>query len=85
MITKKHYTKNGRHPDDVIFETKQFLNELSNIEEEKFSKLCKSLNLNEDGESWLFDYIHNSGDEGNHLTFEEYISYYNKSYQDLVN
>jgi hypothetical protein len=32
----------------------------------------------------LFDYIYNSGEEGNYLTFEEHMSYYGKTYQELI-
>jgi len=84
-MDKKYYTKDGDHPEDAIHKVKEFLNELVNVQEVYFLKLVNDLNLNEDGENWLFDYIHNSGDEGNHLSFEEYISFYGKKYEDLVN
>jgi len=56
---KFNYTKSGRHPDDAIYDAKAFLNELSKIQEQYFVNLCEDLELDEEGKSWLFDFIHN--------------------------
>jgi antirestriction protein len=81
---KAQYTIDGRHPDDVIYETKNFINELSNVQEQYFEKLVEALQLTSEGETWLFDYIYNSGEEGKYLTFDEHLSFYKKSMQDFL-
>lgn len=80
----KYYTPDGQHPDDAIVQVKHFINELSNVQEQYFQRLVEDLRLSEEGSDWLFDYIYNSGEEGNHLTFEEHMSYYGKTYQELI-
>lgn len=84
MNSNKYYTPDGQHPEDAIYHAKRFINELTNVQESYFQKLVKDLKLDEQGEDWLFDYIHNSGEEGEKLTFEEYLDGYNQSYEKLV-
>jgi hypothetical protein len=83
-MKNEYYTPEGQHPDDAIANVKNFINELSNVQEQYFNKLVSDLRLTEEGEDWLFDYIYNSGEEGNHLTFEEHMSYLGKTYDELV-
>lgn len=81
----EYYTPTGDHPDDAIIKVKDFINELSNVQEQYFTKLVEDLNLNSEGEDWLHDYIYNSGEEGKYLTFEEHLSFYKKTYDEMVN
>jgi hypothetical protein len=81
----EYYTPTGDHPDDAIIKVKEFINELSNVQEQYFTKLVEDLNLNSEGEDWLHDYIYNSGEEGKYLTFEEHLSFYKKTYDEMVN
>ena len=60
----------SKHPDDRIFATKDFINELSKVQDRYFKKLCKKLNLPKTTEDYLFDYIFN---ETRSLTFGEYL------------
>jgi hypothetical protein len=71
--------------EDAIFFVKYFINELTNVQEDYFDKLAKRMNLTEEGTNWLFDYIHNSGEAGNHLSFEEYLSEHNLEFQKFIN
>jgi hypothetical protein len=59
-----------RHPDDRIFATKEFISELSKVQDRYFKKLCKKLNLPKENEDYLFDYIFNEKDP---VTFGEYL------------
>lgn len=83
-MKRKYYTKDNRHPEDAIFEAKMFINELTNVQESYFVKLLRNLDLNEEATNWLFDYIHNSGEEGSKIDFEEYLEQYGKKYGDFV-
>jgi hypothetical protein len=59
-----------KHPDDRIMATKDFINELSKVQDRYFKKLCLKLELPKETEDYLFDYIFNeSGD----VTFGEYL------------
>jgi hypothetical protein len=59
-----------KHPDDRIMATKDFINELSKVQDRYFKKLCRKLELPKETEDYLFDYIFNeSGD----VTFGEYL------------
>lgn len=83
-MKNEYYTPDGQHPDDAIAKVKDFINELSIIQEQYFNNLVDDLRLTEEGSDWLFDYIHNSGEEGKYLTFEEHLSFYKKTYDKLV-
>lgn len=72
MITRKHYTKDGRHPEDVIYQERQFIREINQIVNAKFDKLVKDLDLDDAGADWLFDYIYNCDDET--ISFDEYLA-----------
>ena len=59
-----------KHPDDRIMATKDFINEVSKVQDRYFKKLCRKLELPKETEDYLFDYIFNeSGD----VTFGEYL------------
>jgi len=62
-------------PDDDIFKVKEFINELSKVQDSYFEGLCKRLAL-EDGavKDHLFDYVYN---ENKPVTFGEYLDNYN--------
>ena len=59
------------HPDDSIFKVKDFVNELSRVQDSYFESLCFELELGE-GElkDHLFDYVYN---EQKMVTFGEYL------------
>ena len=58
------------HPDDQIFKVKDFINELSKVQDRYFKKLCRNLDLSKEAEDYLFDYVYN---ETAPLTFGEYL------------
>lgn len=60
----------SRHPDDRIMATKDFINELSKVQDRYFKKLCLKLELPKETEDYLFDYIFNERDG---VTFGEYL------------
>ena len=82
-MNTENYTKSNRHPDDVIFEVKSFLNELSKIQDRYFETLSQDLNLSEEGEGWLFDFIFNSDEEDDKMLFTEFLQSKNKKYEDF--
>ena len=59
------------HPDDSIFKVKDFVNELSRVQDSYFESLCFELELGE-GElkDHLFDFVYN---EQKMVTFGEYL------------
>jgi hypothetical protein len=59
------------HPDDSIFRVKDFVNELSRVQDSYFESLCFELELGE-GElkDHLFDFVYN---EQKMVTFGEYL------------
>jgi hypothetical protein len=58
------------HLDDQIFKVKDFINELSKVQDSYFSGLVKNLNISKEAEDYLFDYVFN---EHNQMTFGEYL------------
>jgi len=60
----------SKHPDDRIFATKDFINELSKVQDRYFKKLVKKLKIDSQLEDHLFDYIYN---EDKMVTFGEYL------------
>ena len=81
-MNKSHYTKDGRHPEDVIYQERQFIREINNIVNSKFEKLVKDLRLDEAGADWLFDYIYNCDDET--ISFDEFLNEAGLEYSDFV-
>lgn len=72
---------NTSHPEDLIYKSKTFINELEEVQKVYFDRLVHQLNLNSEGEDFLFDYIYNNLEEN---TFEEYLQFFNKSYSQMV-
>jgi hypothetical protein len=60
-----------QHPEDSIFKVKDFINELSKVQDSYFESLCFELELGE-GElkDHLFDFVYN---EQKMVTFGEYL------------
>lgn len=81
-MNKSHYTKDGRHPEDVIYQERQFIREINSIVNNKFEKLVKDLRLDEAGADWLFDYIYNCDDET--ISFDEFLNEAGLEYSDFV-
>jgi hypothetical protein len=81
-MSKSHYTKDGRHPEDVIYQERQFIREINSIVNNKFEKLVKDLRLDEAGTDWLFDYIYNC--EDNTISFDEFLNEAGLDYSDFV-
>lgn len=77
-------SKNKPHIEDEIFRVKNFINELTKIENAYFDKLADDYNFTEDGKNWLFDYIFNSGEEGDKLDFQEYLDSFDIEIGSLV-
>lgn len=82
MITKKHYTDNGDHPEDLIFRDKAYINRLQEHIDNQFESLAVKLRLNDRGKDWLFDYVFNESDKN--IEFEEFLERYGVKYEDLV-
>lgn len=82
-MNKKHYTKTGQHPDDAINKVKMFINELQKVQEYYYNNLVEDLNINEDLNDWIFDYIYNE-DADIELMFTEYLEDRNVKYEDFV-
>jgi hypothetical protein len=82
MITREHYTANGRHPEDVIFAEKTYINRLQDHIDEVYNRLATQLNLNETGNNLLFDYVLN---EDHTESFEEWLAKLNTKYSELTN
>ena len=81
-MNKSHYTKDGRHPEDVIYQERQFIREINSIVNNKFEKLVKDLRLDEAGTDWLFDYIYNRDDDT--ISFDEFLNEAGLDYSDFV-
>jgi hypothetical protein len=81
-MNKSHYTKDGRHPEDVIYKEREFIREINSIVNGKFEKLVKDLRLDEAGSDWLFDYIYNCDDET--ISFDEFLNEAGLEYNDFV-
>lgn len=59
------------HPDDNIFKVKDFINELSRVQDSYFESLCFELGISEGIlKDHLFDYVYN---EDKMVTFGEYL------------
>jgi len=82
-MNKKNYTKTGQHPDDAIIKVKEFINELQKVQEKYYNDLVDDLNIDNELNDWLFDYIYNE-DADIELMFTEYLEDLNKKYEDFV-
>lgn len=81
MITKKHYTLDGRHPEDAIYKERMLIQEFQRMLDRRFENLAQDLRLTEEGENLLFDYIYNNGDED--IEFEDYLSRLDVDYSEI--
>jgi hypothetical protein len=79
---KQHYTPDGMHPEDAIYKVKTFVKELQNVQETYIKNLVQDLNLNKDGEEWLFDYIYNSDETVD--DFSHYLELFKRKYEDML-
>jgi hypothetical protein len=71
---------NTKHPDDLIFDTKTLIQNLSRIQDQELATLTEKLGLTDEGEEWLFDYVFNHTDL---QTFEEYLEKYGKTFGEM--
>ena len=71
------------HPEDAIYKTKTFINELQSVQETYFADLVQNLKLNKKGEEWLFDYVYNTSEDDNYDDFEHFLQDYNQTYNEL--
>ena len=79
------YTPEGKHPEDAIYEVKTFVNKLQDVQEDYVQRLSKGLNLTEEGEEYLFDYIHNTDNKNREIDdFAHYLEILNKNYKNLI-
>jgi len=72
-----------KHPEDEIFRVRQFIKELSNVQDQYFKQLSEDLGMTEEGEDWLFDYVFNGPLEESD-TFEEYLDKYGKTVKEMM-
>lgn len=79
-----YFTKNNSHPEDLIYKTKKFINELQTVQDYYFNNLVKDINLNKEYEDYLFDFIFNS-QEDNYDGFDHYLEEMNVSLQNEDN
>ena len=66
---------------ELLNNIKYLVGEMSKIQTQYFDILLDNLDLLEDGEDWLFDYIFNQTTEQN--SFEEYLEGYGKKLSDI--
>lgn len=81
----KPYTPKGKHPEDEIYEVKEFVKKLQDVQEDYFQRLSKGLKLTEEGEEYLFDYIYNTYNEVDEIDdFAHYLETLGRNYEDLI-
>ena len=79
------YTPEGKHPEDAIYEVKEFFRKLQDVQEDYFQRLSKGLKLTEEGEEYLFDYIYNTNNEVDDIDdFAHYVQTLGKSYRNFI-
>ena len=84
-MSNKTYTPKGNHPEDAIYEVKNFINKLQEVQEDYFQRLSKELKLTEEGEEYLFDYIYNSNNEVDEIDdFAHYLETLGKKYKNFI-
>lgn len=85
-MKKEYYicdgTCHGQHPEDRIFQDKEYINRLQEHIDSVYEFLAYDLRLNEQGRDWLFDYVYNEDNKS--ISFEEYLDKYNVSYNEIV-
>ena len=60
--------------EDLIFKTREFVQELSKVQDLYYNTLKEELNLAKEAEDFLFDYIYNWDEP---ISFEEHLEKYN--------
>jgi predicted DNA-binding protein (UPF0278 family) len=80
------YTPEGKHPEDAIYEVKEFFRKLQDVQEDYFQRLSKGLKLTEEGEEYLFDYIYNVNNNDQEIDdFAHYVQTLGKNYRNFTN
>ena len=59
--------------EEKIELTRQFIRDLSALQDFRYNTLIQQLDLTEKGEEFLFDYVFNSDEN----TFEDYLKFFN--------
>lgn len=80
-MNKSHYTPEGEHPEDRIYNDKEFISRLTMVQNSIFEKLVADLGLNKRGDDLLFGYVFNEDSE---LSFSEYLEKFNLHYDDYL-
>jgi hypothetical protein len=81
----KPYTPEGKHPEDAIYEVKEFVKKLQDVQEDYFQRLSEGLKLTQEGEEYLFDYIYNVSNNDQKIDdFAHYLETLNKNYENLI-
>lgn len=62
--------------EDLIFKTREFIRELSKVQDLYYESLKAELNLTADVEDFLFDYIYNWDEP---VSFEEHLEKYKRN------
>jgi hypothetical protein len=70
-----------KNPEESIKYVKNFISELTVIQNTYFDGLCEGLGLTEEGRDWMFDYVFNNAPGSN--TFEEYLKGYEKTFGEM--
>jgi hypothetical protein len=79
------YTPEGKHPEDAIYEVKEFVKKLQDVQEDYFQRLSKGLKLTEEGEEYLFDYIYNVNNDDQEIDdFSHYLETLGKNYKNFI-
>ena len=79
------YTQDGKHPEDAIYEVKNFFDKLKDVQDDYFERLSTGLSLTEEGKDFLFDYIYNVCNTDQKIDdFGHYLEKFNKNYEDLI-
>lgn len=68
--------------EKLIKENKIFMERMKKIEESYFQELLSELNLNEKGEDWLFDYLHNT-QKDQYYDFSSYLEKYKIPHENI--
>jgi hypothetical protein len=79
------YTPEGKHPEDAIYEVKEFFKKLQDVQEDYFQRLSTGLKLTEEGEEYLFDYIYNTNNKVDEMDdFAHYLKTLGRNYEEFI-
>ncbi len=73
-MTNENNTITEEVAEDIISKTKGFIRELARVQDIYYESLKEELNLTEEGEEFLFDYIYNWDEP---ISFKEHLKHYN--------